>query len=131
MSRRVMLQIVAVLLLAATGCGGPDHKAAIRVKFEQLTGHVCRDEVDACVPLVDPVYVRGQGEAKVKGQLKILAGVFKLGKITPADVRIEDIVVAKDARSAEVLFSLQSRGEWKSQKPSKWVLADGQWYFGF
>jgi hypothetical protein len=92
---------------------------------------VCQDDVESCVKLADPVYVRAQGADKVKFQLKLLAGLFKLGKLTEADVRIDQVVIAQDKKSAEVQFSLQSKGAWKSQKPTKWVLSDGQWYLAF
>ncbi len=96
-----------------------------------MVGYLCQDDVDSCVTLADPLYVRAQGMDKVKFQLKILAGLIKLGKLTEADVRIDEVVVANDRKSAEVRFSLRSKGEWKSQKPSRWVLSDGQWYLAF
>lgn len=92
---------------------------------------VCQDDAESCLKFADPVYVRAQGAEKVKFQLKLLTGLFKLGKVTEADVRIDQIVVAENQQSAEIQFSLQSKGEWKSQKPSRWVLSDGQWYLAF
>jgi hypothetical protein len=52
-------------------------------------------------------------------------------ELKEADVRIDEIVVGEDRTSAEVRFSLQSKGEWKSQSPSKWILSDDQWYLAF
>ncbi len=52
-------------------------------------------------------------------------------KMLDTDVRIDQVVIAQDQKSAEVQFSLQSKGQWKAQKPSRWVLSDGQWYLVF
>jgi len=128
MMRRATIGWLAVLAIATTGCGGPDHKAALQDKFQQLVGHLCQDNLEACTSMVDPVYVRAQGTNGVKVQLKVLIGLMKLGKITPNDVRIDEIVVAEDAKTAEVRFSLQSNGAWQASRPSRWVYSEGQWY---
>jgi hypothetical protein len=87
--------------------------------------------MESCVTLADPVYVRAQGSDKVKFKLKILSALFKLGNLTEADVRIDEVVVADDLESARVHFSLRSKGEWKSQSPSRWILSDDEWYIAF
>ncbi len=125
---RWLLLLIALLL---PGCGGPNHEPVVRSRFQEFARSVCQDDVESCVKLADPVYMRAQGADKVKLQLKLLTGLFKLGKVTEADVRIDQIVIAQDQKSAEVQFSLQSKGQWKAQKPSRWVLSDGQWYLAF
>lgn len=112
-----------------SGCGPGDPTPTIRARFQQMAGYLCTDNVDACVTLADPIYVRAQGTEKVKFQLKLLAGLIKLGKLTEQDIRVDQINVAEDGKTAQVQFSLQSNGEWKSQNPSNWVLSDGQWYY--
>jgi len=120
--------IVVMMAFLSSGCTQPDVKPTIQARFQEFAGVVCRDDVESCVKIVDPVFVRAQGSEKVKGQLKLLTGLFKLGKVTEADVRVDQVIVAEDRKSAEVQFSLQSKGVWKSQKPTRWVLSDGQWY---
>jgi copper chaperone CopZ len=117
-----------MIAFLSNGCTQPDVKPTIQARFQEFAGVVCRDDVESCVKIVDPVFVRAQGSDKVKGQLKLLTGLFKLGKVTEADVRVDQVIVAEDRKSAEVQFSLQSKGVWESQKPTRWVLSDGQWY---
>ena len=49
----------------------------------------------------------------------------------PDTVRIDEVTVADDCKTATVRISLSDKGQWKSLNPSKWVRADGQWYITF
>lgn len=126
---RLSVAFILFLIFAIPGCADP--KSAIRPRFEQLAKHLCDDDVERAVELADPIYVRANGRDKVKFQLKILSTLFRLGKVTPADLRIDDITVNGDGKSAQVKFSMQSQGTWKSQAPTRWVKTDGQWYIAF
>ena len=47
------------VILLIIGCSGPNHEGSIRQRFQQVVGHLCRSDVEACMPLVDPLFVRG------------------------------------------------------------------------
>jgi len=118
-------------ILLTVGCAGPDHAAAIRQRFQTVAAHLCKGEVDACVPLVDPLYVRAQGSDAVKFRLGIVATVFKLAKLSPDDVRLDEVKLGADKKTANVIYSLREPGKdvWKQQDPMKWVLSDDVWYW--
>ena len=133
MNRAITTVSLLLGITLSTGCSGPNHEAAIRQRFQQAAGHLCRKEVEACVPLVDPLFVRGQGSDAVKFRLGIIAALFNIGGLTESDVRIDKVHVAEDKKSATVDFSLRDKQTdvWKSQQSTKWVLSDGQWYLAF
>ena len=125
---RTSVIILLFVALLSSGCAPSDPSPTIRARFQEFGVALVRDDVDSGMKFLDPVFIRAQGGDKLKGQLRILSGLFKLGKMTEADLRVDQVIVAEDRKSAEVRYSLQSNGEWKPQKPSRWVLSDGQWY---
>ena len=133
MYRTTLIPLVLLLVALATGCSRPDHQGTIRQKFNEGIGYLCRGQVDACQPLVDPLFVRAQGTDAVKIRLGIIVTLFKLGQISEADVRVDGIRMGADQKTAEVLFSVldKAKGVWNSQNPVKWVLHEGQWYWTF
>lgn len=60
-----------------------------------------------------------------------MGGLMKLAKLQESDVRIDQITLGPDSKSAEVTTSLRIKDEWKPQKPSRWGRSDGQWYLTF
>jgi hypothetical protein len=127
----VVLPLITVLLVVLAGCMKPDHEAAIRPRAQQLIGYMCADDLDACVGLTDPLYVRGQGSDKVKIRFKLMNVLIQLGKLSTDDVRIDQITVGEDGKTAFVTTSIRVKGEWKTQNPSKWIRHEGQWYITF
>ena len=133
MYRTALFPLFLLLTALVAGCSRPDHEGAIRPKFNQAVAHLCSGDVDACLPLVDPLFVRAQGTDAVKIRLGIIATLFKLGQLSEADARIDEIRIGADKKTAEVLFSLRDTGKgvWNAQQPAKWVLHEGQWYWTF
>jgi hypothetical protein len=133
-----MKLILAPLLVAGWvtavlfgGCVRPDHESAVRERAEALVGHLFREDFGACLEMTDPVYVRAQGTDKVKFRFKLLLGLSKLGQLGRADVRIQEVNVAPDSRTAAVYLGVRSDGEWKPLEPTRWVRDGGTWYFTF
>lgn len=128
MRRSIVLSLLLVVL--ASGCG-PGAEETVRRRAEEvvylLASHTREnDNLDALVGYVDPVYVRAQGTPKVKLQLGLLAVVAKIGRVDREDVRIEDVRVEGDR--ATIVSSVRVNGEWRAQKPGRWVRVDGEWY---
>lgn len=117
------------LIVFFSGCA--NHEADIRQRAQQLINCLCADDMDGCVSLTDPLYVRAQGSQKVKFAFKIFNLVIRVGKLGPEDVRIDQVVVGDDKKTAEVQMSARKGEEWQPLPPSKWVRVDKQWYISF
>jgi hypothetical protein len=47
-------------------------------------------------------------------------------------VRIDDIALGSDSKSAQVKVSYRDGSQWKPiEKPYRWVRVDGKWYITF
>ena len=113
------------------GLWASHHRKVVRERSTELIRCLCRDDMDGCIRLADPVFVRQQGVDKVKLLFKLMNVIATLGKIQETDVRVDDVTLGPENKTAEVPISIQIRGEWKVQKPLKWVRSDGQWYVAF
>jgi hypothetical protein len=130
--KHVVLGLVASgLILPATGCVRPDYEGQVRGRAETLVGHILRGEMDACVAMTDPVFVRAQGHSGVKFRFGLIRGVAKVGQLTEEDVRIGEVVVSEDARTAQVRVSIRQGEEWKPLDPMRWVRVEDTWYVTF
>ena len=117
---------------ATAGCAKVDQEPKVRQRTLELIGYMAADDVNGCIRLTDPVFVRAQGTEGVRVRFKILNAIVKLGKLTPDKVRIDAIKIADDRKSAEVTMSfLSNTNEWKAIQPMKWIFSDGQWYLAF
>ena len=117
------------LVVFFSGCAY--HEADIRQRAQQLINCLCAEDMDGCVSLTDPLYVRAQGSQKVKFAFGIFALVIRVGKLGPEDVRIDQVVVNDDKKTAQVHMSARNGEEWKPLTPSKWVRTENQWYISF
>ena len=81
--------------------------------------------------MTDPVFVRQQGENLVKGRFKLMSFLVKVGNVKPEDVRIDEINLGSDSKSAQVKVSIRTDGRWKTLDPYRWVRVDGKWYITF
>jgi hypothetical protein len=107
------------------------HRTVIRERAGSLIRHLRHNELDACVDLTDPSYVRQHGANVLKLRFGLLAGLMKVSRIGDDDVRIDEITFGPDYKTAQAHWSLRSGGEWKAQEPSRWVRVDGKWYLTF
>jgi hypothetical protein len=133
MSSRPVSKVLSLIILGLclAGCGKARQERAVRERAQLLVGHLCRGEMDACVEFADPIYVRAQGSGKVKFTFGIMGTLLKLGKHTEDTVRIDEVSLGSDGKTASVRISLLADGQWKPLDPSKWVRSDGQWYITF
>ena len=133
MSARRILTVLSLMVigLCLVGCGKARHEKAVRERAQRLIGHLCRGETDACLEFADPIYLRAQGTGGAKIAFGIMGGLLKLGKHTEETVRIDEVVLSDDGKTATVRMSLLAEGQWKPLNPSRWVYADGKWYITF
>jgi len=124
-----VLSIISLLvpLVTLVGCG-PNHEAKIRERVTQLAVYSCSNDLDGCVQITDPVFVRSQGVAAVKARYKLLNAFVRLGQLTPDKIRIDSIEVAENGKSAQVGISFMVDDEWRKRDPARWVYHEGQWY---
>ncbi|MBC8873230.1 MAG: hypothetical protein H8E44_27665 [Planctomycetes bacterium] len=129
MRKAAFAAIGLCLLVFFSGCA--NHEADIRQRAQQLIGYLCADDMDGCVSLTDPLYVRAQGSQKVKFAFKIFNLVIRIGKLGPEDVRIDQVVLGEGNKTAEVHMSARKGEDWQPLEPSNWVRVDNQWYISF
>ena len=127
----VGLLSLLIIGICAVGCGKARHERAVRERAQKLIGHLCRGETDACVEYADPVYVRAQGVNGAKVAFGLMGFALKLGKHSEQTVRVDEVAISDDGKTATVRISLLADGQWKPINPSKWVYADGKWYITF
>ncbi len=128
--RRAAFAAVGMCLLAFfSGCA--NHEEDIRQRAQQLINCLCADDMEGCISLTDPLYVRAQGSQKVKFAFKVFSIIVHLGKLGPEDVRVDQVVVGENKKTAEVQMSARKGEEWQPLPPSKWVRVDKQWYISF
>lgn len=105
------------------------HKETVRLRATELIGHLSQNQLDPCVAMTDPAFVRQHGVNAVKLRFGLLHILSKAGKLTPDDVQLGEIRLSPDNQRAEIEMQLRVGGQWKPQKPGRWVRVDDAWYF--
>lgn len=141
-----MRKIVSLLVVAAFAAGAvvllkpglaesvvpglfaAKHKKAVRGRAAELVGYLYENELDKCVELTDPAFVRQHGVTNVKLRFGVVYLLAKAGKYTMDDVQLGEVRLSPDNQRAEIDMQLRINGEWQYQKPGKWVRVDDQWY---
>jgi hypothetical protein len=134
----LLVGVAAVLLLkpelafdAAPFLWSGYHKRAITERVTVLVEHLRNENMEGCVTFTDPALLRQQGEMAVKGRFKLMSLGLWLGRVKPEDVRIDDITLGTDSKSAQVKVSVRTGGQWKVNDTYRWVRFDGKWYITF
>jgi hypothetical protein len=107
------------------------HKKVIAERTRTLVDDLCREDVPGCLALTDPAYVRKHGENVTRLHFDGMILALKIINAKPEDVRIDDITLDPDAKSAQVKVSVRIAGKWEPNKTYRWVRVDGNWYITF
>lgn len=122
--KRLLFPVLIIPFLLV-GCGNPQE--TIRRRAQELIRHLAQENYDACVKLSDPRFVAQKGIEGTRLRFQILGAIFvKFGKLTEADVRIDNVTVNGDR--ATVQLSIQRQGAWRPQNAQQWVKVSGEWY---
>jgi hypothetical protein len=130
MANQIALLVLGVLLLSSAGCGSQSPEDAVRKRWEQFVSSGLRNDVDACLQVMDPAYVSRAGVESVKDKVNGFSQLLRAGRISEADLRIDKITVAEDGKTATVEHSMRTKdGKWLPQAPyGSWVKVDKTWY---
>lgn len=105
------------------------HKKLIHDRAQELIDALAKDDTEAAIKLTDPNLVMQRGTGIVGVQFKVLGGLVRLaGK---DNIRIDDVALGPDSKTAEVKLSHRRGSDWKAIDPSKWVRVNGKWYVTF
>jgi len=107
------------------------HKKLIAERTKTLVDDLCRKDINGCIALTDPAYVRNRGEDLTRLQFDGMSRVLRLINAGPDDVRIDEITLDPDSKSAQVKVSIRIAGKWEPHKTYRWVRVDGNWYITF
>ena len=130
MSRYISAQLLGVSLLVFSGCGPADPDVAIRGRWNQFVGGVLANDTASSKRVMEPAYVTEQGDDAITDRLTGLSRLLRAGRIKMQDMRIDQVTVAEDGKSATVNHSMRTKdGEWLSQAPyGHWVKVGNTWY---
>jgi hypothetical protein len=107
------------------------HKKAITERVTTLVDHLRNNNMQGCIDLTDPAFLRQHGDGGATVHFEILSGLIWLGKLKQEDIRVDEVTLGSDSRSAQVKVSVRTAGQWKVQTPYRWVRVDGKWYITF
>jgi hypothetical protein len=107
------------------------HKKMIAERTKILVDDLCRKDVNGCIALTDPALVRKRGEDLTRLHFEGLIAVLRFINLGPDDVRIDEITLDSDSKSAQVKVSIRIAGKWEPHRTYRWVRVDGNWYFTF
>jgi hypothetical protein len=107
------------------------HKKAITDRTTTLVDDLVQDNMPGCLALADPAYLRQHGENAAKIHFGIMRGFMKVGNVKQDDVRIDDVTLGSDQKTAQVKVSIRVAGQWKALDPYRWTRVDGKWYLTF
>jgi hypothetical protein len=130
MTRSGVGLLLAVCALAA-GCGNGDQQDLARQRAKAFVRHLTHNEIDACVQFAAPALAKQEGTGALKARFATMHAALKLEQQAEVDVRIDQVKLSGNHKTAEVRYSVQSGGEWVAQPPLRWVLVDGQWFITF
>jgi hypothetical protein len=104
------------------------HKEIVRMGATRLIDNLCTNDLDACVALLDPDFVRQHGVNGVKVGFALFYVAIKVGRLDADDVTFGEVRLSPDARRAEIETTIRLAGDWQKQHPGTWGRRDGRWY---
>ncbi len=105
-------------------------QAAIEKRYMELHAALVTGDLDRAVKYVDPKNLDFIQPAAAKAFLGIWSGFLRAGQVGPRDVKVKHVRLGVKGNEAVVESRIQVRGNWDDQKPTYWVLREGQWYLG-
>jgi hypothetical protein len=123
--------LFAVVLFAVVqGCGSQSPDAAIRSRWNQFMQGVLSDDLDSSRKVLEPDYLKEQGDEAINQRLKGFGEILRAGKIKMEDLRIDQVSVAEGEKSATVDHSMRTQeGKWLAQAGyGHWVKVGSTWY---
>ena len=130
MGRYISALLFGVSLLVFSGCGPADPDVAIRGRWNQFMEGILSRDPDSSKRVMEPAYITEQGDGAISDRLAGFSKLLRAGKIKKDDLRIDQVTIAEDGKSATVSHSMRTQeGEWLSQAPyGRWVKVGGTWY---
>ncbi|MCG3768669.1 MAG: hypothetical protein JW394_0785 [Nitrospira sp.] len=131
MNKTHILRTLTILLLSTllfAGCAKAQHETAIKQRYADGVGAVCKDDLATFKQIIDPDSAKNDGKTKITwGIIRLLV---TLGQMRADDFRVDEIQLTKDNTGASVFTSRREKGVWKKDdKPAIWILVDKQWHW--
>ena len=130
MMRHLAAILLGVSLLVFSGCGSTDPDVAIRGRWNEFVEGILSRDPDSSKRVMEPAYITEKGDAAISDRLEGFSKLLRAGKIKKEDMRIDQITIAEDGKSATVSHSMRTQeGEWLSQAPyGRWAKVGSTWY---
>jgi len=112
----------------APGLWAGRHKRVVRERATEFVDYLGKNELDKCVEMTDPEYVRQNGVVAVKLGFGVFHLLAKAATLSQDDVQLSEVRLSDDNQTAEIDISLRIGGQWQYQKPWHWVRVEDQWY---
>ncbi len=105
------------------------HERSVHDRAEEFLQCLVDDDLERCVELTDPDFVREQGEFATKTQLGFLMLLADAVEFTTDRVQLGDVELSEDHQTATIDVSAQRKGVSTPATAWKWVRVDGEWYY--
>ncbi len=105
-------------------------EAALTKRFRDFYAAVATGDLDKAMDYVDPEIRKHAGDGLVKGHLRVIEGLLRLGQVDRNDISVRTIDLGKDKTDARVIGRLSLPGQMKDMDPNYWIERDGSWYLG-
>jgi hypothetical protein len=112
------------------GGGEQGREAAITKRFRDFYAAVATGDLDKAMDYVDPEIRKHAGDGLVKGHLRVIEGLLRLGQVDRNDISVRTIDLGKDKTDARVIGRLSLPGQMKDMDPNYWIERNGSWYLG-
>lgn len=122
------IAVVALTIVFFTGCAKAQHEKAIKQRYADGVGAVCKDDLATFKQIIDPASAKDDGKTKITwGFIRLLV---TLGQLRADDFRVEEVQLTKDNTSASVYTGHREKGVWKKDdKPQNWILINRKWHW--
>ena len=108
-----------------------DHAAKdIERRFLELHRALVAGDLDKAAKYIDPKNMNLVQPATAKALLGVWSTMLRVGQVGAADVKVERARMGVKGNESVVESRIHVHGKWDDQKPSYWVLREGEWYLG-
>lgn len=108
----------------------PQSKDSISERFSAFHDALMKNNIKEARSYVDPDMVKAVSPKIVDSYLGVMVAYIQAAKLSPGDVKTDKIILGKSRKDAKVIGKSKVGMTWYPQKPSYWVLRNGQWYLG-
>ncbi|MFC1586749.1 adenylate/guanylate cyclase domain-containing protein [Planctomycetota bacterium] len=103
-------------------------REAVAARAREFILSIINEDWPKALAMVDPDFKAKHPQRKIIGMFKMLGGASKLMRLEEDDIRMAEVFLAEDGKTAMVAPKMLIKEEWKEGKPCHLKLLEGKWY---